>query len=423
METKQCLDRLKLTAAMFVALTCASIGDAQETREALPTDAEEMVLRTYEIGDLVLAVPDYELVGGRRAATGSGSAGFGPPMGSMGGGGGGFAGGVAGGGGFGGARVPGARMDDEGRVTPVQGPSPLTMDSVIQVIFATVAPNSWAGSGGDGQATALGTTLVVRQTNAAQQAIGQLLDALREGSAARRTMTIDARWLLLDSDGLKKLAAADDDGDLRVNREVLAEFTRQPTSLRGFISCFSGQSVFLTSGTVRSNVTSYIPVVGSIEPPKPDVMFASHAGDRSVSFVSDEQGSGVFGGRSVGYQPVVTTNNFGVQVELRPTRLHPEKAAAVDLRSTITFPASPSSGAELDSTTSDLAPQVDRLAIQTQELATTLRVPLGEPVLVGGMTDMAPRLGASVGDATVDPAAAAGEAAEKPQLYLILEVR
>ena len=430
MESKQYLNELRFAVAMFVALTLASIGVAQEIDETSSTDAEEMMFRTYEIGDLVLAVPDYELEGGRRAAAGGGSAGFAPAMSGMGGGGGrgGFAGGgsgFAGGGGFGSAGAPGARMDDEGRVLPVQGPSQLTMDSVIQVMFAMVAPNSWAGSGGDGQATALGTTLVVRQTKAAQQAIGQLLDALREGSAARRTMTLDARWLLLDSDGLEKLATADDEGDLKINREILAEFTRHPTSLRGFISCFSGQSVFLTSGTVRTNVTSYIPVVGSIEPPKPEMMFAVHGGDRSVSFVTDEQQSSIFGshGRSVGYQPVTTTNNFGVQVELRPTRLYPEKAAAVDLRSTITFPASPSSEGEFDPATSALAPQVDRLAIQTQELATTLRVPLGEPVLVGGMTDMAPRLGASTGIATVDPAAATGEAVEKPQLYLILEVR
>ena len=105
-------------------------------------------------------------------------------------------------------------------------------------------------------------------------------------------------------------------------------------------------------------------------------------------------------------------------MELRPTRLHPEEAAAIDLRSTITFPASPLNPGEVEPTTSSLAPQVDRVAIQTQELATTLKVPLGEPVLVGGMTDMAPR------GATADAAGgAAGDGGEKPQLYLILEVR
>lgn len=413
------LNLFRVLCAAFMFMAMSPIGDAQETRDvAANTPGAEMVLQTYEIGDLVFAVPDYTLETGRRAEAVRSVSGF--AHGGMGGR------GMAGGGGFGGGGFGaegGGGVGARGEVAPAPGPAPLTMESVLQVIQATVAPDSWSVSGGEGRATALGTALVVRQTPDAQQAISQLLDALRGGSARRRSMTIDARWLLLDSDSLEKLVVVGDDGETTINREALAELTRQPTSLRGFVSCFSGQAVYLTSGTVRSNVSSYIPVVGSVEAPKPEIRFASHAGDSSVSFVSDEQQGGAFGGRSVGYQPVVTTNNFGVQVELRPTRLYPEKAAIIDLRSTITFPASPSSVGELDSMTSDLAPQVDRLAIQTQELATTLRVPLGEPVLVGGMTDMSPRLEASVGDATVDPAAATGEVAEKPQLYLILEVR
>ena len=378
-----------------------------QSPDASPADSvEAMVLRTYEIGDLVFAVPDYALEPSRgiRAVESSGA---------FGGGGGGR--------GFAGGGMVGGR--GEGDVRPASNPAPVTVDSIRDVIVTTVAPNSWSvNGGGDAHVAPLGTTLVVLQTAEAQEAIGQLLGSLRDGSASRRSMTIDARWLLLDSDGLERLKVTGDDGESTIDRQVLAEFTREPTSLRGFISCFSGQSVFLTSGTVRSNVTSYIPVVGSIEPPKPEVMFASQRGDGSLSLVSDEQRSG-FSNRSVGYQPVTTTNNFGVQIELRPTRLHPEKAAAVDLRSTITFPVNSSNAGELAAATSDLVPQVDRLAILTQELATTLRVPLGEPVLVGGMTVVAPRQG-TAGDATGDPAGmAGGGAAEKPQLYLILEVR
>lgn len=407
MESTPKLLRVACALLALVSLPVASNSYGQSPDVPPADSSEALMLLTYEIGDLVFAVPDYALEPSSGKGAVRGAASFGG-----GGGGGGF-----GGGGMGGGMV-------QGDVRPAPNPAPITVDSIRDVITKTVAPNSWSeNGGGDAHVAPLGTTLVVLQTAEAQEAIGQLLSSLRDGSASRRTMTIDARWLLLDSDGLERLKVKGDDGESIINREVLAEFTRQPTSLRGFISCFSGQSVFLTSGTVRSNVTSYIPVVGSIEPPKPEVRFAAHGGDRSVSFVSDEHQGGGFGGRSVGYQPVTTTNNFGVQVELRPTRLHPEKAAAVDLRSTITFPAGPSSVGELEPTTSDLAPQVDRLAIQTQELATTLRVPLGEPVLVGGMTDMAPRLGASVGDATVDPTAATGDAAEKPQLYLILEVR
>jgi len=400
----------------LIQVTCAFMGLVGlaiapycygQSPDASPADSvEAMVLRTYEIGDLVFAVPDYALEPSRGMRAVESSRAFG---------------GGGGGRGFAGGGVVGGR--GEGDVRPASNPAPVTVDSIRDVIVTTVAPNSWSvNGGGDAHVAPLGTTLVVLQTAEAQEAIGQLLGSLRDGSASRRSMTIDARWLLLDSDGLERLKVTGDDGESTINRQVLAEFTRQPTSLRGFISCFSGQSVFLTSGTVRSNVTSYIPVVGSIEPPKPEVMFASHAGDGILSLVSDEQRS-IFSSRSVGYQPVTSTTNFGVQVELRPTRLHPEKAAAVDLCSTITFPASSSNAGELAAPTSDLAPQVDRLAIQTQELATTLRVPLGEPVLVGGMTDMAPRQGAA-GDAVGDPAGmAGGEGAEKPQLYLILEVR
>ena len=400
------MSKLLRVACALLAIGIASSCYGQSTTAAQGDEA--LVLRTYEIGDLVFAVPDYALA----PSPNSGVMRVAPAFGGSGGmGGGGMSGG---GGGIGG--MSGGMGQGEARRS--SNPAPITVDSICDVITMTVEPSSWnVNGGGDARVSPLGTTLVVLQTVDAQGAISGLLESLRDGSASRRTMTIDARWLLLDSDGLARLQVKGENGESTINREALAEFTRQPTSLRGFISCFSGQSVFLTSGTVRTNVSSYIPVVGSVEPPKPEVMFATYGGDKSVSFVADQQG-GPFGGRGVGYQPVTTTNNFGVQVELRPTRLHPEEAAAIDLRSTITFPASPLNPGEVEPTTSSLAPQVDRVAIQTQELATTLKVPLGEPVLVGGMTDMAPR------GATADAAGgAAGDGGEKPQLYVILEVR
>lgn len=401
--------QVRVAAPLLVGLAIASTCYGQSSLDAAASNADEaMVLRTYEIGDLVFSVPDYTLEANPTAMRMQNSSGFGG--GGMGGG---------GGGGFGATGFAGGRGGDAAQSA---GPAPLTMDSIIQVIVTTVAPDSWREGGGAGQAAALGTTLVVRQSPEAQQAIDQLLTDLRDGSASRRTITIDARWLLLDSDSLEKLTSAGEDGRLTIDRQALAEFARRPTSLRGFISCFSGQAVYLTSGTVRSNVTSYIPVVGSIEPPKPEVMFAAYPGDDGVSFVSDDQTGRTASGRSVGYQPVIVTNNFGVQIQLRPTRLHPEKAAVVDLRSTITFPGNPANVGLGDAATNDLAPKVDRIAIQTQEMATTLRVPLGEPVLVGGMTHLASE-GVAAPAGTADAGMIEGAATEEQQLYLIMEVR
>ena len=132
----------------------------------------------------------------------------------------------------------------------------------------------------------------------------------------------------------------------------------------------------------------------------------------------------------VGYQPVVTTHNFGALLEIRPTSMRGTDMAVVDLKSTLTVPGDPSGKTASQSWLAPTPPIVDRIAIQTQELATTLRMPLGQPILVGGLTYVSPTLG-SIRNS--DPAAAeqrdgpAGEQngvrTENRQLYFVLELR
>ncbi len=62
---------------------------------------------------------------------------------------------------------------------------------------------------------------------------------------------------------------------------------------------------------------------------------------------------------------------------------------------------------------------VDRLVVDTQELGTTLSVPLGGPVLAGGLTYIASSSGRLDRGVTSD-SVTTGEA---PQLYLILELK
>ena len=69
------------------------------------------------------------------------------------------------------------------------------------------------------------------------------------------------------------------------------------------------------------------------------------------------------------------------------------------------------------------APAVDRIAIETQELATTLSVPLGHPILVGGMTYLPPSIGSLRQEAKAGTRQPQEAAAETPQLYLLLELR
>jgi hypothetical protein len=430
----------------IVVVTIASslrVNSASGQEQQRPRDRERaaVVLRTYEVGDLVVHVPDYELPADSALASIQGGGA------SRGGGMGGMSGGAfgMGGGGFGGERFGGGAPGYA--PSGPYGPPPVTVDSLLSAIVSVVAPETWAqaqarhggemgrggygGEGGrpsgeavemigEGRIEVVGTALVVSQTEEAHEVIGELLDQLRQGSATRRTVSIDARWLLLDSGDLDRLVKTADDGDRRVDRKALDEFTRRPTSLRGATKCFSGQAVYVISGTQRSFVSSYIPVVGSVELPQPEVLYAMNRSQRAdVTFIeSGGEGMGGFGGRSVGYQPIITTPNFGATLEVRPTLLASGKEAAVDLQSTVTFP-SPEQPA-MDPAAMPGVPPVDRVAIQMQKLATTLRVPLGEPLLVGGMTYLTPTPGQTSQPQPQNPPA---DDVEQRQLYLVIELR
>jgi hypothetical protein len=374
-------------------------------------NGDAYTLLTYNVADLLLNVPDYPYLEANKPPMGRVLGG--QDMGGMGMGGMGMGGGIAGG-----AAGPGT--------VAASNPTRITIDDLVQMIVRLVAPGTWES--GRGEVVPLGTSLVVRQTAEAHQEIQKLLGQLRAESGSRKTVAIDARWLLLDSNDLERLAPPASDGSPTIDRKMLAEYTRRPSSLRGLTNCHTGQLVYLVSGTRKNVVTSFIPVVGRVDLP----------GDRDRQLASLEGGGHIFltGGSgnnddgqtrnafertsSVGYQPQIEKPNFGVLLEIRPTLLPHERTATVDLRSTLTVPGRESPDDREGTRRDPLVPTVDRLAIETQELATTLTVPLGRPVLVGGMSYLGPSASAPLGN---EAKADAMQAKETPQLYLILELR
>ncbi len=405
-----------------IGLFMVPTADAQTPRRAAEKAAPgELVLATYPVADIVLEVADYPYHGGglsRKAAPAGG------------GGGGGFGGGGGGGGGGGmfsvpdpdfppasaiKARVPvrtiqfGGGGRDQGN-NPVGGG--ITIDALVDSILQCVAPTSWAeNGGGEAQITVLGSMLVVSQTPDVHRQIEQFLAMVRRNAGSRQTVAIDARWLMLNSDELDRLAPATEAaGITTVDPKVLEEFTRRPTSLRAITNCFSGQLIHVASGTEKSVVSSWIPVVGSVDWGSPDEMLAG--GRVPVRFVNE-----TFGGRAaaVGYQPILTNLNLGVVLEIRPVVVANENSAIVDLSSTLTF-ADKAQQAPAP-VGSEMTPQVDRLAIETVRLATTIGVPLGKPVLVGGLTY------SPVSAISMRPGVDGEPRGEMPQVYLVLRVR
>ncbi|HBO44059.1 MAG TPA: hypothetical protein DD670_09025 [Planctomycetaceae bacterium] len=128
----------------------------------------------------------------------------------------------------------------------------------------------------------------------------------------------------------------------------------------------------------------------------------------------------------MGYQPIIEKTNFGTLLEIRPTLIPGSESAVVDLRSTVTTPGGPASvgGPEVGGVP---VPRVDRFAMETQEFATTLSMPLGRPVLVGGLTYVTSMPSgneiALPGPGAKPHASKSPDNAETPQLYLVLELQ
>jgi hypothetical protein len=442
--------------SIVAILTWCQVGAAQGPLPGVE-GGNNCILRAYDVSNLIINIEDrpftQALERGANASGGGGGGGFGG-----GGGGGGFfsvpneadgAGRIlrgasqqafgraniaadsapkfqfaqfAAGGGRGGAGVMGAG-EGEGTEAGNAGPaSRITMADLVRVVTNTVARDTWSVNGGGGEIETLGTALLICQTAEVHDQISDLLRQLGKVAADHRTVTIDARWLMLTSDELEDLMVPDQKGVPQVDREQLARLTRRPGSIRGVTSCLSSQLVYVVSGTMKNIVSSWIPVVGSIEPPDHEVQLASNGGKPQIHLVS-ETSPAATRSRSVGYQPIIQSMNFGALLEIRPTLTpaNSEAPALVDLKSTVTIQGA-KGAEETKATSDDITPAVDRVSIETLEFATTLRMPLAKPVLVGGMTYIPSDSGAanSKDAAEIDVKDAP---AERPQMYLVLEVR
>jgi len=248
-------------------------------------------------------------------------------------------------------------------------------DSLIQAITKIVAPETWEQAGGAASVAAFGGLLLISQTPQNHEKIDDLLKTIRSEGATAQTVVVEASWLLLDANQLRELLGQDaakpgGRSPLTIDPAAYDRLSREVPGYCGRITCFSGQTVHLVSGNRRSVVMGAIPVVGS----------------------------------GIGYQPIMSIPNAGVVLQVTPSLLPGNDAAILDVRSTVTgwvepepipFAGSDSPATErLDPASQELVREpggastvtLDRLDFPAQQLATTLRVPLDRPVVVGGLT-------------------------------------
>lgn len=228
-----------------------------------------------------------------------------------------------------------------------------------------------------------GNKLIVTAPEETQRQIADLLGQLRAESS--RLVQVEAHWLLLTPAELSSILRASDAQQAATQplREVDAQALASKLGpdivhYRATITCFSGQFVRLSSGPARTVIVHSIPVVAA---------------------------------SAVAYQQESETVQCGALLNVRPT-IAPTSAAILDLQSTISYWNAPPAAGNVSPTASTTqrvpvaggSGGVDRVDVLVQQLDTTLRVPLGRLVLVGGMT--------------LDPAADAARADR--QMYLMV---
>ena len=132
------------------------------TREAADT---RMITRVYDVGDLILEIPDFEgpAMGLDNTATG-GSGGGSRGGGSRGGGGG------SGGGLFGGGNSGGNKTDDKGKTRDERG------EELVKLITSTIRPEIWSDAGGTAQIRYFRGRIIVTAPRSVQEMIGGSLD-------------------------------------------------------------------------------------------------------------------------------------------------------------------------------------------------------------------------------------------------------
>src|SRR4051812_10052746 len=273
-----------------------------------------------------------------------------------------------------------------GQPVPAATSGNLMVDAVIRLIEDTVMPESWKDNGGaTGAIREMNGSLVITQSAEAHEQIARLLDQLTEQRL--RQVRVRLHWVYATPQALRELQ----DGKPVVPQEVepaaLAKLPKDAVHQQGEIVCFSGQSVTLQSGRSHAYVSELRPVVGAqavgIEP--------------AIQSFQD--------GLSATISPTILIGGKYVLLSVNNTVSEGGEAAPVDLRGAARVSTTQPDGTIISLPASVGVSLVQRPNTLSQSLRTTLRVPIGKLVAVGGMT--------------LEPSK---DQTDAPQLLLLVEV-
>jgi hypothetical protein len=264
-------------------------------------------------------------------------------------------------------------VSKEGNPMTRSSKSAIDIEHLVLVIQKTVDPDSWRwdNSGVErtkemvGTIQPLGSLLIVTQTKENQKMVQMVLESIRLEYGPMKMVGVNLRWVELDPAQARQLIGDQQKGAVTtLDDAAVQKLPAEATWAAGRTTCFSGQTVYVASGRGRTWMHQATPVVGT---------------------------------NAAAYQMDSQLVQSGAVVQITPLLSQNGQTAVLDLTSVATdwMPMDQSihvGGAAGDPTLSTTRPldqistQVDRLNVGVQQLRTTVRVPVGKMVLVGGMT-------------------------------------
>jgi hypothetical protein len=233
----------------------------------------------------------------------------------------------------------------------------LRLDELVNYVRSGIDPESW--SNGVATITHFGRRLVVVQTRENQRLIEDLLAELRANPP--RQVRLDIIWATLGPDDLHRLIIAGKSGPTRVDLNALQRVSGAIV-WRGQIVCASGQRSRLTCGRAYTVPTQIESVFTGAD----------------AAFVSNSQE--LLDGATIEILPSLSPDGASVTLDLvsdvtrrgSPGGLPPFE---------IPVPVSPAG------TPAGGVARIDRLNLGVQSLATSIRGPTAQALVVGGATD------------------------------------
>lgn len=340
------------TASLLAALAAAGAVGILPAEPPEPAEPK-MELRTYDVRDLVWPVQNYPYSSRIRAASQLGQSSYewrylGQGTVEL----------------FGSSRSEGSprqrALREEESLTLV--PS----DELQSLLKSLVAPDTWPDTWSEwgGMMEELRGMLIIRQTPDNHKKIETLLAELRK-ALAPRPLTVHVCWLTLsEANARGRISSPDALRELDLNALLGAG---SKIVFLGEASCLDGQRFTISSGRGQTVVVGQEPVVSDY---------------------------------AVAYDPVEEFVHWGAILEARPLLVGDGRMVQLDLHSVVTDPISVDhsqmtgtvekpvfAATQPVASSSELrALALDRLLFRVQTLNTTVQLPVGKLVLVGGMT-------------------------------------